>query len=97
MSVLGNFLTRYRALNINSRHATGFRGRHGLTENVVLHVAASKDAGHFGLSAVWLRNDVAIFIKVQKLLERLAVRGMTNSIEDSVALNFAQFARHRIF
>src|ERR1051326_211240 len=77
-------------LGFECSHAAAAGSRDGLTENGILHVAASEDAGNIGARGIGPSLHVAFFVEIDLALEDFGVGIVADRNEKLVDLQFRQ-------
>ena len=83
--LLGLVLDLEPAFGVDGAHAAGAGGRDGLAVDVVLNVAHGKHAGHVGVGAAGLGEDVPQLVEIQDPLEDLGIGEMADAQKEAVA------------
>ncbi len=86
-------LCRQPFLGLERRHAAGAGGRHGLPENLVLHVTGRVDAFDIGRGRIGLGDQIALAVHRELALEQLGVGRVADGDEHAVGGKLALRAR----
>src|SRR5262245_43857508 len=86
---------RQQTLGLDSGHAAGTGGGHGLAVLVIYYVAAGENPRHFRANVV-IGYEIPGFVHIQLPYKQVAVRPMTDSDEDPGNRPLADFARHSV-
>src|SRR5919106_6515974 len=78
-------MTLQKPFRIDGGHAAGAGGSNGLPVDVVLHVAAGKDARHVGFGTI-VRQNVSRGIQIQLSDEEFGIGFVTDGNEQTVTL-----------